>query len=156
MEHSRPAAFTDGGRNFCTVMTLVEVTGTYMEGCACAAHIPCGRWGTNKQTRMHRRTQTVISLLRFLITVTMGGPPVRIYLSPLLPPILLSPLPPFPPPAPLLLPGSRATKGPSSPLASLRRQDKRNFSCRENIWPPPHTKQTLYITVDGERGEGRL
>lgn len=110
----------------------------------------------------HTHTQTIISLLHSLIMVTIGGPPVRIYLSPLLPPIHLSSLPR--PPRPLL-PGSRATMGPGSPLTLLQRRDKRNFSRKENIWPPPHTKQTLYIMaarqcvcwrVCGARGKGRL
>lgn len=49
---------------------------------------------------MHKHTQSIISLLHFLIMVTMGGPPVRIYLFPLLPPIHLSPLLyPTPPPS---------------------------------------------------------
>lgn len=86
-------------------------------------------------------THTIICLLHFLITVTIGGPPVRIYLLPLLPPIHL------PRSLTPLLPGSQATIGPDSPLTLLQRQDKRNFSRKKNIWPPPHTKQTLYIMV---------
>lgn len=86
------------GGKLCVVMILVEVTRTYIEGCACTVHVSSGRGGTNKQARMYKHTQTIISLLHFLIMVTIGGPPVRIYLTPLPPPIHLSPLPHPPPP----------------------------------------------------------
>lgn len=86
MECSQPAVFIDGDK-LCVLMTLVKVTGTYIGGCACT--VQC----IYHLGRMHKHTQTVISLLYFLITVTIGGPPVRIYLSPLLPPIHFAPLP---------------------------------------------------------------
>lgn len=143
MECSQPAVFIDGDK-LCVLMTLVKVTGTYIGGCACT--VQC----IYHLGRMHKHTQTIISLLYFLITVTIGGPLVRIYLSPLLPPIHFAP-----PPQPLL-PGSRATMGPGSPLTWLQRQDKRNFSRKDSIWPPPHSKQTLYILCVFTWERGRL
>lgn len=138
---------TEPSRHLRELMTLVKVARTYIKGCASGVHISFGRRvKMNRQgcTNAHTHTHTIICLLHFLITVTIGGPPVRIYLLPLLPPIHLPPLPRSLTP---LLPGSQATIGPDSPLTLLQRQDKRNFSRKENIWPPPHTKQTLYIMV---------
>lgn len=104
---------------------------------------------------MHKRTQTVISLLRFLITVTMGGPPVRIYLSPLLPPILLSPLPRFPRPHPSSFRGVGLQKA-RAPLSLRCRGRIRETLAAERAYGlrrTPNKPYTLRWMVNVERGD---
>lgn len=83
MNHEQSSAFSDGGQ------LLSKSVGSCTSRAAAPATKEDGDDAfTHARARAHKLTQTVISLLGFLMAVTKGGSPVRIYLPALAHPLL--------------------------------------------------------------------